>query len=963
MKSKYLSIIRLAASFSMLCSMPAAYGELLYQWNFNGGDGSNTGSGTGGTLTANVGAGATTGSFTQTGPSGEAWDHSLHTSNAFDNWWGSDIGNAAGVGNLDLSSVNQFTITMWIKRTGGNIPSLLNIGDTATPSSTSNPGISLGFDWGSNNLRFGVKGYNGWAGDLWGKRNISNQWVFVAVSYDGNGGVWYDETMNALYGQHRNAVVITGDPSTPATVATGLPMHIGDWGTAVGSPALGATATAFLANNGSNTTGFSGNMDDVRIYNGLLTVAQIEAIRQDAFAEPSPPVELYWKGDVDENWTSLNWTSDIDGTVPGGALATDGSAGVAFATTGAANLSTLLGADQSVRNIVVKDGSGPIDISGTHSLTLGTDGIWLEQTAGALYIYPSGGVILAGNQIWKNKSTNPLVVDSALSGGGTLTKSGTGTLRLGGDNSARTAGTFLELGTLALDHANALGGSTASLAVNSGTLDLNGKSVTLGALSGNNSGVIHNSLGTPCSLTLDLAADCSYACKINDGPGGVPVSLVKKGSATVTSNSAGDFTGPVTIENGQFIAMSPNWGAPNSGSLGNAQVPGRTITVTYPGTLALNYNNIFGNQAGDPAKLPEVIVNETSLSATNYNLIGPITLNAATLSHSTTETGNYQGYQFKGTVKVTGTTGASNISGAGANHLSSNTVFEVENATGDETEDLIVSARLINQSGDFALAAGGLTKTGAGTMALSAANTYTGNTVVSEGILALASAGLSDTATTEVAAGAKLVLNFTGEDSVGALVLDGVSQPVGIYGAVDSGAEHESAFLAGDGLLNVIGLDPYDEWIANYPSLIGAAALRAADPDGDGRTNIQEFAFNSAPDDGTASGKIQSAVATVESEQALVLTLPVRNGAVFSGTAPASATLVDEQLTYQIGGANDLASFDQAVSEVTPALSSGLPALDDGWSYRTFRLSGNVGGATPRGPQGFLRAAVVDNAP
>ena len=963
MKSNRLSILGLAATFTMLCGMPPAFGDLLYQWNFNGGDGSNTGSGTGGALAANVGAGATTGSFTQTGPSGEAWDHSLHTSNAFDNWWGSDIGNAAGVGNLNLSGVNQFTITMWIKRTGGNIPSLLNIGDTSTPSATSNPGISLGFDWGSNNIRFGVKGYNSWAGDLWGKRNISNQWVFVAVTYDGNGGVWYDETMNTLYGQHRNAVVLTGDTSTPATVAAGLPMHIGDWGTAVGSPALGATATAFLANNGANTTGFSGNIDDVRIYNSLLTVAQIEAIRQDAFAEPSPPAEFYWTGDVDDDWTSLNWAADLEGNLPGGTLPADGSAGVAFAIPGAINLSTQLGADQSVRGIVVKNGSGPIDIGGTHGLTLGADGIWLEQTAGNLTIYPSGGVILSENQIWKNKSPNPLVVDSPLSGGGTLTKSGTGTLRLGGDNSARTAGTILDLGTLALDHAKALGGPTGSLTMNGGALDLNGFDVTLGTLSGSNAAIIRNASGTPCILTLDTSSPCAYSCPINDGTSGGQVSLVKKGSATVTSNSAGNFTGPVTIEDGQLIAMSPNWGAPNSGSLGNAQVAGRTITVTYPGTLALNYNNIFGNQYGDLSKLPEIIVNGTSLSATNYNLIGPVTLNAAILSHSTTEAGSYQGFQFKGTVKVTGTTGASIISGTGANHLSSNTLFEVENVTGDDAEDLIVNSRLIDQSGDFALAAGGLTKTGAGTMALSAANTYTGNTVVSEGTLSLAAAGLSDTATTEIAAGAKLVLNFTGEDSVGALVLDGVSQPVGVYGAIDSGADHESAILTGVGRIKVIGLDPYDEWIANYPSLMGAAALRGADPDGDGRTNIQEFAFNSAPNDGTASGKIQSAIATVESEQALVLTLAVRDGAVFTGTTPASATLADEQITYQISGTNDLVAFDQAVSEVTPARSAGMPPLDAGWSYRSFRLNGNVGGATPRGPQGFLRAAIVDNAP
>lgn len=816
MKPKNTTVLSLVSSCIVLCGCHAAFGaEPLYQWNFNGSDGANTGAGSGGVLTANVGAGAATASFTQAGPSGEVWDHSLHTSNANDNWWGTDIGNAAAVGTVDMSGVTQaFTITMWVKRSGGNNADLLNIGNVTTPGSTTNPGISIGLNgsW-DNGMRIGVNGHDSWCGNLWSP-GYDDDWCFVAICYDGNGGVWYDETMNNLYGQHRNAVVVTGDTSTPATVATGLPMHIGDWGTPTGPVSLSSTATAFLANNGGNGTGFSGNLDDVRIYNSLLTVAQIEAIRQSAFAEPSPAVDLYWKGDVDDAWTSLNWTSDIDGAVPGGALATDGSAGIAFTATGASNPITVLGADQNVRNIVVTNGTGSIDIGGIHSLTIGADGIWQEQTAGSLYIYPLGGVVLGANQVWKNKSPNPLIVDSALSGAGTLTKSGTGTLRLGGDNSARTAGTTVELGTLALDHANALGGTSASLTMNNGTLDLNGNSITLGTLAGNGDAVIQNTSATPCALTLDASTNSTYACKINDGPGGVPVSLIKKGSATVTSNSAGNFTGSVSIEDGQFIALSPNWGAPNGGSLGNAQIPGRTITVTSPGSLALNYNNIFGNQYGDPAKLPEIIVNGTTVSATNYNLIGGISLNAGTLSNSTTNAGSYQGYQFKGTVKVIGSAGASIISGSGGNHLSSNTVFDVEDVTGDAVEDLLVSTPLINQSGDFANAVGGLTKTGAGTMLLQAANTYTGNTTINGGTLSVWSASFADSSTIVIGSGAVLNLDTMGAtDVVGGLKINGVPQASGTYGAIGSGAPHETASITGDGFLQVVA-PGYSDWAA-----------------------------------------------------------------------------------------------------------------------------------------------------
>jgi len=964
MKPKSKTVLALVATCTMHCGISGANGELLYQWNFNRSDGSNTGTGSGGTLTANVGTGATTGSFSQSGVSGNAWDHCLQTSNAHDNWWGSDIGNSAAVSSLNLSTLNQFTITMWVKRSGGNDADLLNIGSTTTPGSSSNPGISIGLNGNWNNgMRVGVNGYNAWTGDLWGD-GYNGNWVFVAIAYNGlNNNLYWDPTMAGLYGSNDNGAIITGDTSTSASLATTMKITTRwDWwndpSATAGVAAVGSTATAFLANDGANANGFSGNLDDVRIYNSLLSVAEIEAVRQSAFVE-----NLYWKGDVDDSWASLNWASDIAGNVPGGALPTDGSAAVAFATTGAANLTNVLGTDQNVKSIVATAGSGSVAIGGTHSLTLGADGIWLDLTAGGLNIATAGGVILNANQTWINKSPNPLTVNSALSGSGTLTKSGLGLLRLGGDNSLHTGGMVVEEGSLAIDHANALGGASASLAMNGGTLDLNGFAVTLGALSGTNGAIIDNSSATPGSLTLDVSSNSTYACSINDGPGSGPVSLVKRGSANVTSSGAGNFTGPVTIENGQFIANHAIYGgAPTSSSLGNLQVSGRTITVTYPGSLALTNNNIFGNQNANPSLLPEILVNATSLSANNYNLIGNITLNGATLSQTTSNSGNFQGYQFKGVVKVTGTAGASYISGSGGNHLSSNTIFDVAEVTGDAGVDLTVSTPLIDQSGDFGSAPGGLTKTGAGTMRLSAASTYTGNTVVIQGVLSIDTPSLSDTGELNVAAGATLNLNTSGAtDTVGSLVLAGITKHGGTYGAIGSGAQHETPLITGTGFILVAGAaDPYADWIATFPSLAGPDAARSADPDGDGLTNIQEFAFNSIPDSGAASGKIRSSVETIGSVKVFVLTLPVRDGAVFSGDTPATATLVDEKLGYRIEATNDLTTFDQAVSEVVPAASSGLPALDAGWTYRSFRLNGNIGGTTPRGPRGFLRAVVID---
>jgi autotransporter-associated beta strand protein len=93
---------------------------------------------------------------------------------------------------------------------------------------------------------------------------------------------------------------------------------------------------------------------------------------------------------------------------------------------------------------------------------------------------------------------------------------------------------------------------------------------------------------------------------------------------------------------------------------------------------------------------------------------------------------------------------------------------------------------------------GSLIKVGTGTLNLTGANTYTGNTTVNGGTLVLAQATLTTNGTVSIATGAKLQLNFGTSDPIGALVLNGVSQPNGIYNAAN-----QPAYLAGTGNLVV----------------------------------------------------------------------------------------------------------------------------------------------------------------
>jgi autotransporter-associated beta strand protein len=95
--------------------------------------------------------------------------------------------------------------------------------------------------------------------------------------------------------------------------------------------------------------------------------------------------------------------------------------------------------------------------------------------------------------------------------------------------------------------------------------------------------------------------------------------------------------------------------------------------------------------------------------------------------------------------------------------------------------------------------AGSLVKTGLGVLNLSSNNTYTGNTTVSGGTLILNYPWLANNSTVAVATNAMLNLNFADTNTVAALVLNGVSQPAGLYAATTV-----PAYLTGTGSLQVV---------------------------------------------------------------------------------------------------------------------------------------------------------------
>jgi autotransporter-associated beta strand protein len=110
--------------------------------------------------------------------------------------------------------------------------------------------------------------------------------------------------------------------------------------------------------------------------------------------------------------------------------------------------------------------------------------------------------------------------------------------------------------------------------------------------------------------------------------------------------------------------------------------------------------------------------------------------------------------------------------------------------------DLTISVPLTN---------GGFHKSGPGTLRLTGANTYSGDTIVEEGMLRLYTPYLSDTSDVYLTTGSVLNINFgVATDIIDSLFIDGVMQPAGIWGPSGSGAQYTSSLITGTGVLQVM---------------------------------------------------------------------------------------------------------------------------------------------------------------
>lgn len=449
--------------------------------------------------------------------------------------------------------------------------------------------------------------------------------------------------------------------------------------------------------------------------------------------------------------TSTEYTSSItDGQTQLDNVRLVGSTGANLTNT--INSATTINSLSLIVPATTSGGAG-VTVAGTGTLTLGSGTIFASQTITAGTSIPAvsdamvinspilnfngrEAMIIVAQTNAQNSASNitnaPLQINSVITNADGLTKAGAGYLRLGGTSANTYSGvTTMNAGTLGLGKTagvNALGGD---LVVNGGnvywvTSNQLGDSANITVNGGGINFRPSNNTGSSSNETfnnLTMTGGTYNGGSVGSG-NAINMNNVTLTGGTFTQNRNNDvnIAGLMDISNGAEVTVARS----ESGS----SIHDTLLTI---GDGAGSGDGISITNTASGAYTPITLVSGTS--ATNFG--GRIVLNG-----DLTFTGN-------GTNSNTTTIDSpTDVGPRGTIGLSGVRTFDVGN--GAAAVDLTIVAGLTN-----GVSAGGLNKTGTGTLALNGTNSYFDETTVGAGTL-LVNGTLSNTLSVTVASGARL---------------------------------------------------------------------------------------------------------------------------------------------------------------------------------------------------------------
>ena len=386
------------------------------------------------------------------------------------------------------------------------------------------------------------------------------------------------------------------------------------------------------------------------------------------------------------------------------------------------------------------------------SIVLG--GGTLQYSAANTYDY-SGRFSTAVGQAY-NVDTNGQAVTWATaltSSGGTLAKSGSGTLTLTGPNTY-TGTTTLSAGTLNLGVAEIAGTSGPlgnSVAANPGSIVLGGGTLQYSAANTYDySGRFSTAAGQAYNVDTNGQA-VTWATALTSSGG----TLAKSGSGTLTLTGANTYNGTTTINSGNL--QVGNGGA--TGSLGSGN-------VTNNATLAFNLSSspsLDGVISGTGALTKSGSGTLTLNGANTYT--GITTLSAGTLNLGVAEIAGTSGPLGKSVAANPGSIvmggGTLQYSAANTNDYSG----RFSTAAG-QAYNVDTNGQAVTWATGLTSVGGNLTKSGSGTLTLSGTNTYAGNTTISGGTLQINTPG-AISSSGGIIDNANLTFNLSGQLNYG----------------------------------------------------------------------------------------------------------------------------------------------------------------------------------------------------
>ncbi|PPL00361.1 Ig-like domain-containing protein [Parapedobacter indicus] len=392
--------------------------------------------------------------------------------------------------------------------------------------------------------------------------------------------------------------------------------------------------------------------------------------------------------------------------------------------TGAAKLYLTNNANTYTGTMTVATGT----LEFTNVTSLGSGAITIDDNATLSVLWgglAANAITLAGNATVNTKAV--VTLSGVISGANNLTKSGTGSLTLAGTNTYTGTTTVAE-GTVVVSNDHHLG--TGAVILSDGATLL----VSAGA-------VIDNPVVLAGNATVNTSLNLTLSGIIS---GSGSLTKISPGKLLLSGNNT--YSGSTIVNEGTLsVASDANLGADGL-FLGNSTTLDVTGSTTLDNSISLGGNATLINSAD--VTLSGVISGGNNLSIQSTSAV-------LTLAGNNTYPGMTN--LVSGSLRV----GNDSNLGAGSINLADGTTLEVTDATDIENAVTLAGIATVNTSNTGGAAtlsgvitgAGGLTKTGVGTLALAASNGYTGATTVSTGTLLVngATAG-----STTVSAGATL---------------------------------------------------------------------------------------------------------------------------------------------------------------------------------------------------------------